>query len=111
MPSAARAEAVTWAAAAAAEVKTSPMPTSSAPWSTDAPVGRSLAIRTAVSRTPTSTEAAPATSTAAAVAACLPVTVPRSSSNRPDSSSARVCRTTRKLTISATTTRAVMVVS
>ena len=45
------------------------------------------------------------------MAACRPVTVERSSSAVPDSSSARVCRTTRKTTISATIAPAVAVTS
>ena len=111
IPRAALADEVTCAAAAATEVNTRPTPARDAPWMSEACASNPAERKTNVSSTPTRADATTATSTEAAVAAWRPVTVARSSSARPDSSSARVCRTTRNITISATRRVAVLVVS
>ena len=90
---------LTCAATAATAAKTRPQPTSPSP-NARAPVsGRPLTVRTATASASTTALAADAMATATASEACRPTAVDPMSSSRPVSSSARVCRTTRKMLI------------
>lgn len=106
-----RAWPTTWAAHAATPAKTTPIAATEAPYSTDSRTGCCSARNESVTPAPTATEAADATSTAAVITACGETTVEPRSSTRPESSSARVWRTTAKTAIRATPSRAVMLVS
>jgi hypothetical protein len=104
IPIALRAVVVSWATTAATPAKTRPTPSSPAANATEpAPERPSSDLGNPAAMIAKSTTCADPTSMrAAASEACRPTAVAWISSARPPSSSARVCRTTRKTLINAT---------
>jgi hypothetical protein len=98
-PLAPRAVPLTCAAIAASPAKTRPQPASASPKATAPPAGSPLKVSTATASTATMRFAIAAMPAATDSAAFRPTTAEPTSSSRPVSSSALVCRTTRKMLI------------
>jgi hypothetical protein len=103
-PYAARALLVSWAASSAVPAKTSPTAASPTPSATESATASGNATRLSVTSVPTRRLASTTTTIVAAVVASRPTGEARSSSSRPFSSSARVCRTTRNIDMRPTVT-------
>ena len=105
---AARALWVSWAATAATAVKSQPATAYSRPSATEPAAPKPSPVRPTAIRAPSRVDAPSATAVAAARPACRPTTVDPSSSRRPCSSSARVCRITVRPTASALISRTML---
>ncbi len=94
---------VSCAATRATPVKTQPVAVSPRPRASESSTARGNEIRLPATSRPTSRLASTAVRTAAVVGACRSTAAARTSSSRPLSSSARVCRPTRNMLIRPTT--------